>query len=360
MKDEERVERVEFRWDALSLGSLVGIACAIYLVYRLREVLLVLVASVFLAYVLEPLVLPFSRLPLGGGRVVGRKPAAGIVVLGSTALIGLGLYWLVPTLWSELQRLGSDIPRYVQIVEEWLRTMADRRGMGLPPEVWTSIQNELHNTVSRAAGGASRWVLQLVSSIGSLLGVLVVPIGAFYILADGGTLTGSFVDGLPVTWRPMARTLMVEADRALETYVRGQALVVLVCGALATVLFTLLGVHYSLALGVIAGLAEAVPFIGSIAIIGSLALVCYADGPGFLLTVLAAYVALNQFNNYVITPRLMGRRLDLHPFVVILAVLAGSSLGGFLGAVLALPATALLFALAGTLWGAGRPAPESK
>jgi predicted PurR-regulated permease PerM len=151
----------------------------------------------------------------------------------------------------------------------------------------------------------------------------------------------------------MTRRLLAEADRSLETYVRGQALVILVASVLAVLLFTVLGIRYSLALGLLAGLAEAVPFLGSISVVGALALVCSDRGIQHILVAVLAYVALNQVNNYLISPRLMSAQLSLHPFVVILAVLAGTSLGGILGAVLALPVTALLVALGGVLWGAG-------
>jgi predicted PurR-regulated permease PerM len=353
---EPRTVRVRWRWDALSLGSLVGIAALIGFLYLIREVLLVLVMSVFLAYVLEPLVHRLERVPLGRGRRLGRKPAAGIVVLFGITAIGLGLYWLVPVLWNEINRLGAELPRYYKLIEDWMLDMASSRGMGLPPEFWTSVQDQYHALVQNVGSGFSGWAMRAVSSLASLLGLVVVPVGAFYVLADGSTLTKGFVDGLPVSWRPIAEQLLASSDHSLETYVRGQTLVVLVVSVLAGVLFTLLGVHYSLALGALAGLAEAVPFLGSISVIVSLVLVSWDRGPSGLAIVLGAYVALNQVNNYVITPRLMGQRLELHPFVVILAVLAGSSLGGFVGAVLALPATAVLVGLGGTLWGAGRPA----
>jgi predicted PurR-regulated permease PerM len=349
--------RVQWRWDALSLGSLVGLALLVYFLYLIREVLLVLILSVFLAYVLEPLVHRLERFPLGRGRHLGRKPSAGIVVLFGIGAIGLGLYWLVPVLWSELNRLGAELPRYYRLLEEWTQRMASSRGMGLPPEFWTSVQDQYHALIQNAGTGLSGWAMKAVSSIGSLLGLVVVPIGAFYILSDGSTLTKGFVDGLPQSWRATAEQLLASSDRSLETYVRGQALVVLVVAVLASVLFTLLGVRYSFALGALAGLAEAVPFLGSISVVAALVLVSWDQGPTQLLVALGSYVVLNQVNNYVITPRLMSSRLELHPFVVILAVIAGSSLGGFVGAVLALPATAVLVGLGGTLWGAGKPAP---
>jgi len=349
--------RIEWRWNTLSLGSLVGLAVLFYFLYRILDVLMVLIASVFLAYVLEPLVHRAERLPLGRARRVGRKPAAGLVVLLGTAAIGLSLYWLVPVLWNELNRLGAEFPRYYRLIEEWMQSMANSRGMGLPPEFWASVQDQYHGLVQQSGAGLSAWAMKAVSTLGAVLGFVVVPIGAFYILADGGALAKGFVDGLPQSWRATAEELLAASNRSLETYVRGQALVVLVVAVIASGLFTLLGVRYSLALGALAGLAEAVPFLGSISVIMALALVSWDQGSSGMLVVLGSYVLLNQLNNYVITPRLMGARLELHPFVVILAVLAGSSLGGFVGAVLALPATAILVGLGGTLWGAGKPSP---
>lgn len=355
-----RRARIRWRWNALSLGSLVGIAALIYLLYQVSDVLIVLVASIFFAYVLEPLVHRAERLPLGRGRRLGRKAAAGIVVLLVLGLIGMGLYWLVPVMWSELNRLGGEVPRFSKLIEEWIQRMAASRGTGLPPEFWTAVRDQYHGMLQQSATGLSTWATRALSSIGSLLGVVVVPVGAFYILADGGTLTNGFVEGLPVSWRATARELLSAADRSLATYVRGQTLVVLLVSVLASLLFTLLGVRYSFALGALAGFAEAVPFIGSISVMVSLLLVCWDQGMTRLLVILGSYIVLNQLNNYVITPRLMSQRLELHPFVVILAVLVGSSLGGFVGAVLALPATAILVGLGGTLWGEGRSAKGRK
>jgi predicted PurR-regulated permease PerM len=353
-----RPRGAHWSWNALSLGGLVAIATLLYIVYRIREVVLVLIGAIFLAYVLEPLVARVARLPLPGDRRFGRKTAAGIVILLAAIAVGLTLYWILPILWVQLQRLGGELPNYYRTIEDWLLTMEARRGLGFPPEVWTAIQQEWHDLVERSASGAGQAAFRLVDSMGSLLGLLVVPIGAFYILADGGSLTHGFVEGLPASWRPMARMLLVEADRSLATYVRGQTLVVLVCGTLAALLFTLIGVRYSLALGALAGIAEADPFLGSVAVVFALVIDQTSLGLSEIVIAVGAYVALNQVNNYVINPRLMSARLELHPFIVILAVLAGSALGGFLGAVLALPVAALVVALGGALWGAGGP--ESK
>jgi predicted PurR-regulated permease PerM len=352
--------RATWRWNALSLGSLVAIACLVWLLWQLKDVLLVLVGCVFFAYVLAPLVDRLEHLPLGRSRRLGRKPAAGITVLLATYLVVQAVISFVPVLWSDIQRLGGELPTYYTMGENWLRAQSDRHGMGLPSEVWDRVQLEWHVLLEKGAMYLGRSLTGVIGLAGSLLGLLVVPIGAFYILSDGPALAHGFVEGLPVTWRPMTHKLLEEADRSLETYVRGQTLVVLVASVLAVALFTTLGLRYSLALGLLAGMAEAVPFLGSISVVAALALVGSDRGLQFVLVSIGAYLALNQVNNYLISPRLMSAQLSLHPLVVIFAVLAGTSLGGVLGAVLALPTAALLVGLGGVLWGAGRPAKPAK
>ncbi len=348
-----------WRWSALSLGSVLALVAVVWLLYRLRMVLLVFIASLFLAYVLDPPVRLLSRLPIARGRRLGRHTASAVVVLLTLGLVGVFGAWFVPRLWSEVHRLVSELPDYVKRIDAWLLAMSTSGGFGLPGSLWGQIGTEWHEFIAHSASAGSHAALSLVSSLGSFLGLLVIPVGAYYLLADGVAVAGAIENGLPASWRPTARRLFEVTNRSLTTYVRGQTLVVITVSVIASVLFTALGVHNSLALGVLAGFAEAVPFIGALLVEVSIIALCWDRGTAGVLGVLAAYVALNQVNNYFISPRLMGSRLEVHPFLIILAVLAGSTLGGLLGAMLALPATAVIVGLSGLLWGAGHPAPPA-
>jgi len=348
----------EWRWSALSLGSVLALVAVVWLLYRLRMVLLVFIASLFLAYVLDPPVRLLSRLPIARGRTVGRHAASAVVVLLTLGLVGVFGAWFVPALWAEVHRLIGELPEYVRRIDTWMLGMSTRGGFGLPAGLWAQVADEWHNFIAHSATAGSHAALSFVSSLGSFLGLLVIPVGAYYLLSDGVAVAGAFENGLPVSWRPTARTLFEVTNRSLTTYVRGQTLVVVTMAVLASVLFTALGVRNALALGVVAGFAEAVPFLGALLVEISLVATCWDRGPGGVAAVLAAYLVLNQVNNYFISPRLMGSRLEVHPFVIILAVLAGSTLGGLLGAMLALTATDVLVGLSGLLWGAGNPAPH--
>jgi predicted PurR-regulated permease PerM len=357
---ERERELPAWRWSALSLGSVLALVALVWILYRLRMVLLVFLFSLFLAYVLDPPVRLLTRLPVGRGRTLSRHLASAIVVLATLAIFAVFGTWFVPALWSEVHRLVGELPEVVKRIDAWLAVVSQNGGLGLPASLWATIADEWNDFIAHSASAGSHAALSLVASVGSLLGLLVIPVGAYYLLADGVAVAGAFENGLPASWRPTARRLFEVTNRSLTTYVRGQTLVVVVMAVLASTLFTILGVRDALALGVLAGFAEAVPFLGALLVEISLTAMCWDRGPGGVLTVLAAYLVLNQVNNYLISPRLMGSRLEVHPFLIILAVLAGSTLGGLLGAMLALPATAVLVGLGGVLWGAGRPAPRGQ
>ena len=146
--------------------------------------------------------------------------------------------------------------------------------------------------------------------------------------------------------------ILSESTLALSRYVRGQTAVCLVAGIMHTVFFAIVGLPYALIIGILAGLAEAVPFLGSLVVVVTVAVVGLASEPRVGMLALAYYLIIgNQVANYIITPRLMSKNLDIHPFVIIMAVLVGSSLGGAVGALLALPAAVVLQTLALRLWG---------
>src|SRR5262249_28787199 len=138
-------------------------------------------------------------------------------------------------------------------------------------------------------------------------------------------------------------------DRALRSYVRGQAVVVLTMGTLVGIVLAVLGFRLALLLGVLAGLGELIPYLGFTVAPLSIRLAGISGGPTHALAGVAGYVAVNWTVGTFITPRVMGRHLKMHPFVVTVSVLSGVEVLGAPGAVLALPAAAVIQSLVAEL-----------
>ncbi|MGH7732081.1 MAG: AI-2E family transporter, partial [Candidatus Eiseniibacteriota bacterium] len=198
----------------------------------------------------------------------------------------------------------------------------------------------------RSSGGAVlRGVGGALGNLGGLVGLALVPILAFYLITEREAVEGSALGFVPEAVRPRVRQALRAVDRALRGYVRGQALVCATIGLAGWLAFWALGLPASLLLGVVVGVVEVVPILGfwiaSIAIV----LAGWSVSPATAGWAFLAYLALNQLVGALVTPRVMGRHMRMHPFVVTVSILSGGALLGAAGAILALPLAAALQSL---------------
>ena len=315
----------------------------------MRTVLVVLVGSVLLAALLDPAVTRLSAVRLGP-RALGRRAAAAAVVVLGVAVLATAFVLLAPALWGEGTRLASNLPGYVAAArQKLLGLLGDPRL--LPPGAAAGVEAEVNRLLAEGGRQAAGWAVSFAANLLQVLGYAVVPLGAYYILADGARLRLDGLAAVPPGWRPWARAFLDDSARSLAAYVRGQSAVCAAAAVLYSILFSVLGLPYGIALGVIAGLAEAVPFLGSLVAAVVIGVTGLASSGAVALRGLAGYVVGNQLINFLLTPRIMSKELDLHPFYVILAALAGASLGGPGGALLALPAAAVAQTLVHRAWG---------
>lgn len=334
---------------AWGLGTIVLVAAFVWLILQVQAVLSALIGSVLLASLLEPGVARLARGHIGRW-TVGRRLASGIVVVVFLAVLGVLVYLLVPALAAQAKVLLSNVPTYLAKASEEYKLVT--RGLTMMPEEMTqAFQNELAGLLAQLGRNAAQSALGLVSNLIGMLGLVVIPVGAFYVLSDGGSIQSDFLAALPPRWRDGTQSLLHDISVALSSYVRGQTLVCATSSILYSVVFGLLGLPYFIVLGVMAGLAEAIPYLGSVIVTLSVLVIGLGQGMPLALRGLIGYLVGNQVVNYLITPRFQSRSLQLHPFLVILAALAGASLGGPLGAFLALPGAAVLQTVLKRMWG---------
>jgi predicted PurR-regulated permease PerM len=306
-------------------------------------VLLPFVAGLGLAYLLNPLA---SRLQmLGMGRVVASLMIVGIVVLTIVVLMVL----IAPIAFNQLASLVEHVPGYMrrlqQILTEraqpWLsRTM----GVHLP-----SSDVAVSDFVEEGAGWLTTFLRSLWSGGQALLSIfsliVVTPVVTFYLLCDWQRLIATVDGWVPVKSRDTVRALAREIDTALSGFIRGQTLVCVLLGSYYAIGLTLVGLHFGLLIGLLAGLISFIPYIGSmtgLVLAIGIAIAQFWPEWSWVALVLAVFLFGQFIEGNILSPKLVGASVGLHPLWLIFALFAFGYLFGFLGLLIAVPVAAAL------------------
>ena len=318
----------------------------VWLAWMLRHLVILVGFAALIAYALDPIVNLVQRIPLPGRRAVPRGVAAGFVILTLALIAGVSLAGAIPGLARDLARFADAAPGVVARLEHEAGRFLESHGWG---GLLAADETGSGRGVSLLLHAAQRWAAPLVGGVlenlGQLLGLVLLPVLAFYLLASREAVRSSALEFLPRHLRPEAVRVMNAIDPALRAYVRGQGLVCLVMGTVTAITLKLLGFKLPLLLGVTVAFAEIIPFLGFWIAAIAIALEGYSQSPGLALAGFAAYVIVNNLMGYFVTPRLLAREVKMHPFVVTISILGGGSLLGPAGAILALPAAAMVQAV---------------
>lgn len=325
------------QWAALGLFAL-------WLVRLLAPILSPFVMAALLGWLGDPMV---DRLEARG---VKRNTAVMLVFVVASLFILLVLLVLVPLLEQQIVTLVESLPRYrdwfVGSALPWLERATGMQILSWldPARLFALIQEHW-----QAAGGVAAAVLGYVSRSGfallaMLANIALLPVLSFFFLRDWDLLVARVGSLVPRDRYETVRRLALESDAVLGGFLRGQLLVMLILGVLYAVGLWAVGLNLGVLIGVIAGLLTFVPYLGpaSIVVFGGLAaLVQYGDWQ-HLAGVAVVFTVGQLIESYWLTPKLVGDRIGLHPMAVIFAVMAGGTLFGFLGMLLALPVAAVV------------------
>lgn len=324
-------------WTGLILLATVGLV-----VYLLRGVLMPFVAGMLVAYFLDPLADRLER--LGFSRTL-----ATVTILATFSLVFVVvLVLLIPLLQVQVVGLVSNLPGYVEAVRAQLDPFLEHLRANIPPERLAALREAAGSYV----GDALHWVGGLVQ--GALRGgmallnvvslVVITPLVAFYLLRDWDRIVARVDSLLPSRIRPMVREQASEIDAILAGFVRGQATVCLILGVFYAVGLSLVGLEFGIVVGLGTGLISFIPYFGmTIGLVTGMGIAFAQFSDWTSIGLVAAVFGAGQIlEGNFITPKLVGDRVRLHPVWVIFAVLAGGSLFGFTGVMLALPAAAVI------------------
>jgi predicted PurR-regulated permease PerM len=299
--------------------------------------------ALVVAYLMMPLV---DRL----ARYMPRVLAILMVYLAFIGIIVGFSAWLVPALVGQVRQLIDDFPNYVSQGQKWFASVTEwYNSLPLPLNVRQSIENAIKNGGNSIGSAIQNTLVGTVAfvsrTMGFLIGLFIIPFWLFYVLKDKERGIMAFNEMLPRSWRADVWRIVRITNGVLGRYIHGQLLLALAVGVATTIGMLVVGAPYAIVLGLISGLTEIIPVVGPIlgAIPGVL-LALLASGGDWLLVlkVLAVYVVVQQLENNLLVPKIQGDSVKLHPAIIMVALVVGSQVAGFVGLVAAVPVAAIM------------------
>ena len=333
------------RW--LGYGLLaIAIVC---LLNYLGSVLLPFAAAWFIAYLLYPVV-KFVQYKL---HVPGRVLSIVVTLILVIAIL-CGIGWLIiPPMIEQFQKLGD-------LVSTYIRNAAHIKNIPEAVSQWTNehhqeleeylMSENFSESVRNAIPKMFSMVGQTASIIISLIASLITLLYMFFILMDYEYLTDSWIKIFPKKSRPFWSVLAKDAERELSNYIRGQGMVAFIMGVLFCIGFTIIDFPMAIGLGILIGILDLVPYLHTFALIPTalLALLKAADtGQNFWIIfamAVAVFAIVQVIIDLIVTPYIMGKAMRLNPAILLLSLSVWGALLGFIGLIIALPATTLIIA----------------
>jgi predicted PurR-regulated permease PerM len=322
---------------------LILLAALLAVLWLFKPVLLPFLAGLAIAYFLEPLVSKLEK------RKVPRWAGALIVLSGFILIVVAIVVLLWPLLHSQIGALINSLPDYVEKIRQQYVPWAQDWLARFSPEDVIKIRDAATQSAGDAAGWISNTIRNIVSGgiafIDAVALSILTPVTAFHVLRDWKKLTKTVDQLIPRKYYAVVREQMSEIDSTLSGFVRGQASVCLILGAIYSTGLALNGLKYGITVGIIAGVLTIVPYVGTVfGWVASFILACVQfDGDWLRIgLVMAVFLVGHFFEAYILTPRLVGHRVRLHPIWVLFALIAGLKLMGFTGVLIAVPTAAVI------------------
>lgn len=318
-----------------------------FVVYLLSDMMAPFVIAGLMAYLADPLA---DKLESRG---LSRTLSVLIIFSVLAALIIVVLLILMPLLAAQMDSLLQSLP----IIFDWFYRQAlpflqGLTGLNDPADVFEKIKGKLSSDWQGTGGFLGLLVGNLTRSgfavIAWLGAFALVPVVAFYMLRDWDIFVAYLLQVLPRSRVDQVKRLASQCDAVLGEFLRGQLLIMLLLGFIYAVGLSIIGLDLALLLGIIAGLASVVPYLGVVVgvLVAGIAALAQFQEWIYLLAVIMVFGVGQLLESLFLTPILVGEKIGLHPVVVIFAILTGGQLFGFVGVLLALPISAILSVLA--------------
>jgi predicted PurR-regulated permease PerM len=317
-------------WEVARAGLvLITLGVMVYLLYRVQEVLFLLVLAILLATAIEPLVNRLRRGPFTRG--------SGVLVVYTLIIVAIGIpvYAVAPSLVSQAASFSDTLPERLQSLLPYAESLQPR-----PVQAFavSAIENAIQAVQSPQNPPQEQIVQAGATAAHTLLSFFTVFVLSYYWLVERPSIKRAILRTVPVRRARDVNTVWMEVEEKLGGWVRGQLILMLAIGVMATIGYVALGLPNPILLGVAAGLFEIVPMIGPFLAFAPAVLVALAAIDPTRAVAVAGYaLVIQQIESNILVPRVMGRTIGVSPLTVLLGILVGGALAGLPGAFLAVP-----------------------
>jgi predicted PurR-regulated permease PerM len=356
------VERSRENWFRVC-GLIVALVIATVVIWRVRSVVVTILLALVGAYALRPLVDQFCRLQAPVGGRTYRLPR-GWATLLAFAVLGLAIYgfWAfssysisreIVDIQHRWQDLRATLVQFASTVDQAYRER-------LPESLRPTVDSWISGIASILTTAVTRGLRMTFHGVGFLVELFLVPILVFYFLADGPNIRQQVMFFVPRRAVPRTEHALTQANDVFQRYIKGQIILCLIAFVTVTAGLWAVDVDFFFLLGAAAGLTRAVPIIGPIVgAVPILLVVLATKSLALTLWVLLGFSVMHVLESKLLMPAILGQQLDLHPVLIIVALLIGAQVGGLLGVFLAAPVLAAVkVVIAQQRRGVIVPAPE--
>ena len=321
----------------------------ISLFYGLRSVTIPIFIAAFLAYLLDPLIDRMESKKIERGRAVL------LLIFIVSAIFIAALMIVVPAIESEIRRIAGRFPDYMARFKgdtlPWIESLIGKLlpGSGISmdsliregEDLVKSLPMDIWKATFKAVSETFKGTLSLIISV---VGTLIIPLYLFYLLRDFDKLKDNLLDLIPERNREYWNLKLGEINETISTFIRGQLIICLILALLYSTGLLIIGNDLAIVTGMISGVLFIIPYVGTIAgllMASTLAYLKFHD-LSHIIYVFILYGGVQALEGVLITPKVIGDKMGLHPLVIIIAIITGGELLGFMGMLIAVPAAATL------------------
>lgn len=309
------------------------VSFSLFFLYYIKDVIFIILIAVLLALIMEPAVDGMQK-----ENKIPRVFGAGLLFMSVFTVLGMIVYTVAPILAKEVGQLAANIPGYVnQFDVEYFASNRQNFGM-----FSSNFQSILSSASDSLASATTSLLSGALGFFGGVLSAILIFVISFYLVIEDNGIEKFVKASVPNDLQPQFMRIVKKIEAKMGRWFVGQITLGFIVGFLSFVGLYAIGVPYALALALIAGLFELIPYIGPTLSAIPAMLVALTISPGTMVLVFILYFFIQQFENHLIVPKVMEKSVGLHPVIIIFAALIGGQLAGVPGIVLAIPVATII------------------